>query len=125
VRRLIPIVTLAAAFAAGCSNSSTSPSGSIVGTYTLQTINGSTLPYTVSSTRAISSEQLSLNNDGTYNDVSRYTDGSSFTEVGYYTQYNNAITFNDQTDNLTYQGSVSGNVLTEISNGFTAAYQKN
>jgi len=77
----------------------------------------------VGSGTTIMSSQLMLNSDGTYTDVARYADGNTFTEYGYYTVNNSAITFNDQTDQLTYGGSISGSVLTEIGQ-FTAVYQK-
>lgn len=127
MRYLMPLfaaVTLATA--AACSNNdAVSPNGSIVGTYNLRTLNGQPLPYSINSRTALVGEQLSLNNDGTYTDVASYSDGSNFNEVGYYLVNNNAITFQDQTDNLTYQGSISGDVLTEISGSFTSVYQRN
>lgn len=125
MRRLVPLLTLAVALTTACNSDSTGPNGSIVGSYSLRTINGSPLPYTVNYNTTINSELLTLNNDGTYTDVAYYSNGNSYVESGYYSQNNNALTFNDQTDGITYQGSVSGNVLTEITNGYTAAYQKN
>lgn len=125
MRRFIPLLALAVAMATACTNDSTSPNGSIVGTYSLRTINGSPLPYNVNFNSTVTSELLTLNRDNSYSDVAQYSNGTSFVEQGYYSQYNNAITFNDQTDGLQYQGSISGNVLTEITSGYTAAYQKN
>jgi len=58
-------------------------------------------------------------------DIASYSDGSTFREFGSYTLNNNAITFFDQSDGITYQGSISGNVLTEISGQYTSVYQKN
>lgn len=131
MRRLFSAITIAMALATGCSSDITGPNGSIVGTYSLRTVNGSPLPYQVSYNRAIRSEEVRLNSDGSYTDYAYYTDGSSFTENGYWTQYNNQITFDDQTDHLQYQGSISGSVLTEStpgsngSPGYIAVYQKN
>jgi hypothetical protein len=122
MRYLIAMLA-AASLATACANDATSPSVSIAGTWNLRTLNGSPLPYAVASNASIMSEQLMLNTDGTYTDVARYDDGNSFTEYGYYTISNNAITFDDQTDQITYRASVSGNVLTEIGQ-FTAVYQK-
>jgi hypothetical protein len=120
---LCAAVTLATATA--CSNDATSPSGSVVGNWSLHTLNGSTLPYTVNGSTALTAEVLYLNNDGSYSDVASYSNGTTFTEVGFYSVSNNLITFQDQTDNVTYTGSVSGNVLTESSGSFTSVYQKN
>jgi hypothetical protein len=125
MRRLIPLLALAFVAATACNNDSTGPNGSIVGNYQLRTINGSQLPYQVSFNKVIQSEQLTLNSDGSYSDVADFSDGTNFVEQGYYSQNNNLLTFNDQTDGITYQGSISGNVLTESTNGYTAVYQKN
>src|SRR6059058_2655172 len=116
---------VALATATACANNDVvSPNGSIVGSWSLRTINGSSLPYFIDSRTELTGERLNLFSDGTYADVASYSDGSTFTENGFYTVNNNAITFNDQTDRLTYSGSVSGNVLTEISGSFTAVYQR-
>ena len=125
MRYLIAIV--AVCLATACANNDVvGPSGSVVGRWDLQTLNGSPLPYQINSRLAVSAEVVTLNSDGSYSDIASYSDGTTFTELGYYSVNNNAITFQDQTDGITYQGSVSGNVLTEITaNGqFTAVYQR-
>lgn len=128
MRRFVAVLAAAAMLSgAACtdSNSVTNPTVDIAGTWSLRTLNGSSLPYNLGN-RSIISEQLSLNNDGTYSDVATYSDGNFFNEVGYYTVNNNVITFQDQTDQIQYTGSISGSVLTEIDNvsGFTSVYQK-
>ena len=122
--RRIGMLLLAIGMAA-CANDATAPSTSVEGSYSLQRINGATLPYTFSNGLQLMSEQLVLNTDGTFTDIARYNNGRSSTEVGYYTSLNGSITFNDQTSGTTYQGSLSGTVLTEIVNGFTEIFQKN
>jgi hypothetical protein len=115
-----------AATAAACSgNDATSPTVSIVGTYTLKSINGSPLPYNFGNGVTLTSDQLTMRADGSYSEIGNYNDGSSTSEDGFYTNNNGSITFNDETDQVTYHGSLSGRVLTEITNGFTATYQKN
>ena len=123
---LAAIVALAA-----CSNDATSPSVSLVGTYSLRTINGNPLPFTFSSGSVLVSDRLSLNVDNSYVDIATFSNGSTSTEQGFWSSNNNVITFNDQTDNIQYTGSLSGSVLTEIFNntgGFsgsvTEVYQK-
>ena len=123
---LAAIVALAA-----CSNDATSPSVSLVGTYSLRTINGNPLPFTFSSGSVLVSDRLSLNADNSYVDIATFSNGSTSTEQGFWSSNNNVITFNDQTDNIQYTGSLSGSVLTEIFNntgGFsgsvTEVYQK-
>lgn len=128
MRYLLPLFA-ALALATACDNNNNdlvSPNGNVNGRWDLRTLNGSALPYPVSSRTSLIGEQLTLNNDGTYSDIAAYSDGTTFTELGYYSVNNNAITFQDQTDGITYSGSVSGDVLTEItSNGaFTSVYQR-
>jgi len=128
MRRFVSVLVAACALsAAACTdnNSITSPTVDIVGNWNLRSLNGSPLPYNLGN-RSIVNEQLSLNNDGTYTDVATYSDGNFFNEFGYYSVNNNVVTFQDQTDQITYTGSISGSVLTEIDNttGFTSVYQK-
>ena len=126
------IALLAAVVAlAACSNDATSPSVSLVGTYSLRTINGNPLPFTFSSGSVLVSDRLSLNVDNSYVDIATFSNGSTSTEQGFWSSNNNVITFNDQTDNIQYTASLSGSVLTEIFNntgGFsgsvTEVYQK-
>lgn len=115
---------------AACSDS-TAPSGSVVGSYQLKTINGNPLPYSFSayggSSAVLQSDMLTLNSDGTYTDVGQYSSAqgnTSITENGTWTNNNGSITFDDQTDGIEYQGSVSGTVLTEIVDNYTEVYQK-
>ena len=122
--RKLALLALAIGMAA-CANDATAPSTSVEGSYSLQRINGTALPYTFSNGVQLTSDQLVLNTDGTFTDVARYSNGQSTTEVGYYTSLNGSITFNDQTSGISYQGSLSGTVLTEIVSGFTETYQKN
>ena len=122
--RKLALLALAIGMAA-CANDATAPSTSVEGSYSLQRINGTALPYTFSNGLQLTSDQLVLNTDGTFTDVARYGNGQSSTEVGYYTSLNGSITFNDQTSGISYQGSLSGTVLTEIVSGFTETYQKN
>ena len=121
MRRLV-MLALASTLAA-CSTDSTGPSGSVTGTYTLRTIDGQPLPYTFSSGLRLTSDQITLMTDGTYEDVSRYSDGSSFVDEGDYTSYNGAVTFYS-TSGETYQGSISRDVLTQILNGYTQVFQR-
>jgi hypothetical protein len=108
---------------AACSTDSTGPNGSITGTYTLRTIDGRPLPYQFSSGLFLTSDQIILRTDGSYEDVSRYSDGSSFVDEGDYTSYNGAVTFYS-TSGDTYQGSISRDVLTQVLNGYTQVFQR-
>ena len=122
--RKLGLLVLALGLAA-CSNDSTAPSTTVEGSYSLRTVNGTTLPYTFSNGQQLVSEQLVLNADGTFSDASQYNNGTQV-DTGYWTNLNGSITFTDVTaNNLTYQGSLSGTVLTEIVNGYTQTFQKN
>ena len=126
MRRISALLGLGLALTTACGMSdATSPSSSLEGTYSLRSINGAALPYRFPTGLQLTSETLTLRSDGSYSDIGRYNDGSTTTEVGFYTAANNAITFNDQTAGITYQGSLSGTVLTEIANGYTQTFQKN
>ena len=123
MRRLV-MLALASTLMAGCSMDSTGPNGSIEGSYSLRTINGQSLPYTFSSGLRLTSDDLTLLSDGTYQDVSRYSDGTSFVDDGDYSSNNGAITFYSTTG-TTSQGSVSGNVLTQVFNNYTQVFARN
>lgn len=120
--RRLAMFALASTLAA-CSLDSTGPNGSVAGNYTLRTINGQSLPYTFSSGLRLTSDELTLLSNGTYQDVSRYSDGTSFVDDGDYTSTNGAITFYSSTGD-TYQGSVSGDVLTQVLNNFTQVFER-
>ena len=112
MRKLVLLAVGLVALAA-CNNDSTSPNGSVTGTYTLQTVNGNALPFTFSDGAVLVSDRLSLNGNGTYVDIATFSNGSTSTEQGLWSINNNLISFADQTDNISYQGSLSGSVLTE------------
>ena len=122
--RKIPTLVLAVGLAA-CANDATAPSTSITGNYSLRTINGSNLPYTFSTGAQLTSEVLTLNTDGSFTDQSRYSNGQTSIDTGYYTNLNGSIEFNDATAGITYPGSLSGTVLTDIVGGYTQTFQKN
>ena len=120
--RRLAMFALASTLAA-CSMDSTGPDGSVAGRYTLRTINGQSLPYTFSGGLRLTSDELTLMSNGTYQDVSRYSDGTSFVDDGDYTSTNGAVTFYSSTGG-TYQGSVSGDVLTQVLNNYTQVFER-
>ena len=123
--RRIAVLMLALAIAACSDNNATAPSAALTGTYTLRTVNGSPLPVTFSDGSVLTSDQLTLFVDGTFTDQAQFSDGSNSIEQGFYSAVNGSITFQDANSNFTFQGSVSGTVLTEISNGITEVFEKN
>jgi len=120
----------------GGSDSSVGPNASVGGTWNLRSINGTPLPANFvdqGTTLTITSSTLTMSGStsGAYNEVIAYravsggqTVTGTQTEVGTWSANGGSITFNDQTDRTTYQGSVSGNTLTEIVNGFTQVYSR-
>ncbi|CAN5886706.1 hypothetical protein BH11GEM2_BH11GEM2_10350 [soil metagenome] len=122
--RTIASLVLAIGLAA-CANDATGPSTSVEGGYNLKTVNGTTLPYTFSNGLQLVNEQLLLSTDGSFTDRSQYGNGQTSVDSGYWTNLNGSITFNDVTAGFTYQGSLSGTVLTEIVSGYTQTFQKN
>ena len=110
---------------AACANDSTAPSTSVDGSYNLKSVNGTTLPYTFGNGLQLVNEQLVLNTDGSFTDASQYSNGQTSVDSGYWTNLNGSITFNDVTAGFTYQGSLSGTVLTDLVSGYTQTFQKN
>ena len=110
------IALLLAVVALTACNDATSPNGSAIGSYSLRTINGATLPYTFSDGSVLISDQLVLNADGSYIDQAHFSNRQDFVEQGFWSINNNLITFNDQTDGIDYTASLSGSVLTETFN---------
>jgi hypothetical protein len=130
MRRIALALSLGLALGLGaCSSDSTAPTGSVVGTYSLQRINGSPLPYTFPGGSTITADQMTLNADGTYTDIVQYSGGGATTEHGQYSATSGDISFSYyDTANaryVSYQGSVSGTVLTTFINTYTSVYQKN
>ena len=106
-------------------NNVVGPNDSIAGEYALRTVNGSPLPFTFSDGTTVSSDVLTLFVDGTFSESFQMPDGRVFVDQGFYTANNGALTFTDQTIGVTYSGSISGSVLTEIfPNGLTEVFQR-
>ena len=127
MRRFVPKVWMAAAILAvvgACgSDDSTSPNVGASGT-ALPIMLGSG-----SSAVTVFASTLTISANGNYNEVvtlrpAGTTSNTTFTEVGTWTSTNGVVTFNDQTDGITYTGSVSGNTLTETTTGFTSVYAR-
>ncbi len=134
---LLAAVALVAGLAA-CSDL-TGPSGSVNGRYVLRTVNGAYLPYGIgqdNNTGAyveVYADTMWLDPSGSYEDRvtfrNSYNDGTvnfdQQIEDGTWTANNGSIQFYDQTDGgVTYQGSLSGSILTEIAQGYTQVYAR-
>ena len=125
------MVAIAAAMA--CGDSSTGLE-SVDGTYTLRSINGTTLPYTVfqsGTTRIeVTDDVMVLNSNGTYTESghTRNTAGTQVTtlpgsDAGTYTTSGTSITLHSN-DGTTSVGTVSGGTLTIVDAGLSAVFTR-
>ena len=111
-----------------CGDSGTNPStADISGTYTLQTIGGSPLPYTVQSgttTVTLTSDVITVGSDGSWAEAEDFTlvsngqtSTTSDSDGGTWTRSGTAVTFSSQTTGGTaYTGTYTNDTLT-LDNG--------
>jgi hypothetical protein len=125
--------------AAGCTDA-TGPQGALSGTYTLRSVNGSTLaPWTIVNTPQYTSEVLSsavmLDANGNYSSVTHYRDTYSGqaptlvddTITGYWTLSGSQLTLTDTTvpsQPFTYYATISGSTITFNDNVGVSVYSK-
>ena len=135
MRRMLAIVcTVATVLVAGCDSvEATVPTdNAIAGTWSLSTVNGAPLPYTIQSTPKIElvGDQLVVSANGTFTVSTqlRITNGTTVTtqtvaDGGTYSVNGTAATFifNGGT---TGDATVSGNTLTVVEPGVSLVYQK-
>jgi hypothetical protein len=136
------LLVLASAALLGCSSDKTAgPTADVaVGVYTLQTINGSGLPFNLGTQSGVTYEVLadaySINADGTYSEQGtlRATQGGTVTtqqevETGVWQRNGTALTLHPLASStgslLAYSGSLSGSSLTITQNGLVGVYRKN
>ena len=115
-RRTWILAAMLLVFTACDSESTTEEETSIVGTYTVQTINGHTLPYNNPSGEIQTSGTLVLRADNTYT-VSlqgQFAGGGSanFTETGTYTYTNGDLALTSPEDGAVTHGVFTGTTLT-------------
>ena len=130
---VVALLTAASAFAA-CDRGATSPKGAQDARYELQSINGTSLPYTKTlgtATLRITSDVLLLHRDGTYEDSTVYSipsgqalQRSVTIERGKYSISDGTISFNDQSNGGRYSGVINGTTLTQSVNGLTPVYER-
>lgn len=136
MNRYVSVVALlmaASAFAA-CDRGATSPKGALDARYELQSIDGTSLPYTKTlgtATLRITSDVLLLHQDGTYEDSTIYAipsgqalQRSVTIERGKYSISNGTIAFNDESNGGRYSGVINGTTLTQSVNGLTPVYER-
>jgi ABC-type glycerol-3-phosphate transport system substrate-binding protein len=134
LRRSFLVALAGITLAAACGGDSATGPDSIVGTYTLQTVNGVATPVTVfqdaSGRVEVTGGRVSLNADGTFSDAIdlRLTSGQTVlttteTAVGTYVRSGDNITFN-VTGAEPYRMAISGRTLTQVEEGFTLVYRR-
>ena len=133
MRKFVAAIFLAAFVACG-GDSSTNPSASIAGTYTLRTVNGSALPFTVYSDVTtkieVTDDAITLNDGGTFTESGHTrttTNGrvttESIVDAGTYVRNGTAITLKGA-DGTPTPGSLNGSSLTLTDTGISAVYSK-
>lgn len=136
MRRLIPLVALAVAVACG-SDSTTQPTiATLAGTWTLQSVNGSPLPFTVSQTTndklEVLSDIVTASPNGTYTEVLQIRETLNGQAVVNNVPDNGTFSVNGTA--VTLSGVSSGNITGALSNdnrtltlteeGFAYVFQK-
>ncbi len=134
----IAVLTVAAA----CTDNTAPPTQITGGSYSLQTVNGTAVPYSYSSganTVTIQRDVYTLNNDGTYNESINETNYNGYTtnsandaEAGTWSQNGNAVVFapsystqgnyNQYTGSLIGSSTFSHSSLTFSYNGVVWVY---
>jgi hypothetical protein len=124
------LLGLAVVFSVACLGDGMTGSSTITGSYTLRTVNGSNLPYTVAGTGTeIVDETITLHEGFTYikSGHTRTTTNGQMTttnDSGSYGLQGTSITF---TSNAGGQGTpalIDGNKLTIVKAGVTSVYRK-
>lgn len=135
MRRLLSLALALAIVGCGSDSSSEPTNASVAGTWTLQSVNGSQLPFTLSNVGSTKIELVSsvvnVTSAGTWTSTSQtrttingQATTSTGTQAGTYTLSGSAVAIRS-TDGTTVQaGTVSGNTLTLAQTGLVFVYQK-
>jgi hypothetical protein len=135
MRRLLSLALVFAAIACGSDDSTAPTQASVAGTWTLQTVNGSPLPFTLASSPAkieLLSYVVNVSSNGTWtsSEQLRTTIGTSATtntttDGGTYTLSGNAVAITSNTAGSTPQaGTITGNTLALSQSGFIFIFTK-
>jgi hypothetical protein len=132
MRKLLAI--LAFASLAGCSKDSSTGPVSIVGTYSLQSVNGTPLPFIAQASDPkieILSDLITINAGTAFgrNALVRTTYGTSAstttsTDAGTYVVNGTAISFTFNSTNSTSTGTINNGVLVVAESGYSYAYTR-
>lgn len=119
-----------------CSGDSTGPTeASVAGTWNLQSVNGTALPFVIAQTGTnkteITADVLTVTSSGSFTEITtvRTTlNGTATTQTvpdaGSYVLNGNNVTFQFQSDGSVGSGTISGNTLTVSQAGLSLIYKK-
>lgn len=137
IRRLVVLALCAvtATLAACGGDSATGPSASIAGAYTLRTVNGGGLPFTLAQVGAdkleLLNETVVLSEGGTFTQQGsfRITEAGVvstefYADAGAYTRSGTAVTFVFNSDGSSGTGTVASGTITVAFEGFSLVYRK-
>ena len=133
--RFIACLLLMVAAACGGDSPTEPTPASVSGTWRLQTVNGSVLPYLLVQFETdkveLTSEVLTVAASGSFTQLTQLTttqsgqvSTESLTDAGTYTLNGTALTFTFDSDGSTGTGSLSGNTLTVAGGGFAMVFRK-
>jgi hypothetical protein len=131
MRKLVALIAFVAAAGCGSDKATNAVSGSIAGTYSVKSVDGNPMPYTVqsgSSSATLTSDVLTVADDGTWNEtyaftmtVNGTTTNQSVGDGGTWTRSGSAVSFYSNLNAATvYTGSITGGGFT-LSDG-TSSY---
>lgn len=132
--RLALVATLLAA--SGCGDTSGPDGGTLAGTYTLRTVNGSDLPFTLLQVGTelkveVISDVVTLTANNTFSEVftTRETENGvvtndTTTTTGTFTVTGSLVQMTDTEGNTLTASFSGGNTLTATAEGFTLVYRK-
>ena len=132
MHRLLAALSLLVLLAGCGGDGSTDPTAGIAGTYSLRTVNGSPLPYTLQQSGTfkleITSDAYALTDNGTWTEAwsERTTSNGqvtteTFTDAGTYSRSGTAITLVSPGAGAV-SGTVSGGTLTLAAQGFSLVF---
>ncbi|HYD53638.1 MAG TPA: hypothetical protein VEA99_13465 [Gemmatimonadaceae bacterium] len=138
-RLLASAVLVVGSLLAGCGGDDGSPteptSGSIAGTYTLRTVNGNNLPFTILQVGAdkieLMNETITVAEGGSFTQQGtvRLTESGtvtteSYADAGSYTRNGTSVTFRVNSDGTTITGTIANGSITAAADGFSLVYRK-
>jgi hypothetical protein len=129
------LMALVVVFSVGCLGDGMTGSSTVTGAYTLRTVNGSPLPYTIAGSGTARTEiiddVITLYEGGTYAESghSRTTlngqvANASNIETGSYSLFGTSVTLRSSDGGRTRMPTIDGNTMTIVESGMTAVFTK-